>query len=125
MKNRSRAEIVKALRKHIAKDSILVTDGYVGYTGVAITLGFAAHEVVIHKENFVNPIFREIHTNTVENMWGKLKRVVARTGSDEQIDLFISEYIYRTQLVQEFGQTNYGDHLRQFLMDAKKIFPGK
>lgn len=82
VKNRSRSELWKALRKHIAPKSILVTDGYVGYTGVAGNLGFAAHETVIHKDEFVNSIFQEIHTNTVEGMWGKMKRLISRTGSN-------------------------------------------
>lgn len=60
----------------------MVTDGYVVYTGVASALKLAAHEVVVHKENFVNPMFREIHTNTVEGMWGKLKKQVGRTGTN-------------------------------------------
>lgn len=83
--NRGRKSIWDELRRHIAPGSILVTDGYVVYSGVASALNFSAHEVVVHKDNFVNPIFREIHTNTIEGMLGKLKRQIGRTGTNGEL----------------------------------------
>ncbi|ODM72945.1 hypothetical protein Ocin01_20190, partial [Orchesella cincta] len=78
---RNRASIYAALQKNVLKGSILVTDDFVVYHGVDKALGFLAHETVVHRTDFVNPIFREIFTNTIECVWGKLKRTVRRGGN--------------------------------------------
>jgi len=66
--DRKKRTIWPILKRKIARGSILITDDFKTYKGVDKACGFAAHEVVVHKYDFVNPIFREIFTNTVECM---------------------------------------------------------
>jgi len=80
--NRKKVTIWPILKKKIARGSILVTDDFKSYTGVALALGFSAHEIVIHKYHFVNPVFREIFTNNIECCWGKVKKLVHNSGTN-------------------------------------------
>ncbi|ODM87571.1 hypothetical protein Ocin01_19111 [Orchesella cincta] len=82
-------------------------------------LEFLAHETVVHRTDFVNPIFREIFTNTIECVWGKLKRTVRRGGKLARVDQFISEYLYRTMLGVKYGPHNYSSQLVHFIKDIK------
>ena len=86
--DRKKSTLWPLLRKFVAPGSILVTDDFKSYVGVAAALGFAAHETVTHKYNFVNPLFPEIFTNGVECMWAKFKKSVKRAGNNSEEILF-------------------------------------
>ena len=43
--------------------------------------GVYLHDVVIHEQNFVDPLHPEIHTQNVENMWMRAKRKLRRQFS--------------------------------------------
>ena len=54
------------------------------------------HNVVIHKENYVNPATGE-HTNWIEGFWGNLKiKLKSIRGSQKtMLDGHLDEYLYR------------------------------
>ena len=57
----------------------IMSDGWPAYHNLDQLNGSVyIHDVVIHKQNFVDPLHPEIHTQNVENMWMRAKRKLQR-----------------------------------------------
>ena len=65
VERRDRATLEPLIQENIAPGSIIWSDDWRAYTGIA-ALGYT-HHVVNHSENFVCPI-TGVHTNHIENM---------------------------------------------------------
>ena len=63
----------------IRPGSIINTDAWSSYNRLH-RLGYK-HGVVNHSMNFVNPLDREIHTQSIERQWKILKTGLHRYGS--------------------------------------------
>lgn len=83
--DRKKRTLWPILRRHVAPGSLLMTDDFASYKGIDRALGFHAHQSVVHRENFKDPLFPEVYTNGVECLWSKLKRHVRRTGTNGTI----------------------------------------
>jgi transposase-like protein len=83
-----------AIRKNVTKDSTIVTDEFLGYSG--LDEEFAGHEVVKHSEReYVSGI---AHTNTLEGWFALLKRGVVGTFhhvSEQHLDRYVNEFSFR------------------------------
>jgi transposase-like protein len=57
--DRKRRTLWPIIRKNVARRSILVTDDFASYHGIlnCRSIGLSAHEIVVHKYSFVNPVF--------------------------------------------------------------------
>ena len=103
---------------HVLPGTVIVTDAWGGYVNVATrNNGVYVHEVVVHAQNFADPIRPEVNTQTVEGMWMQVKRKL-RNQSGTSRNLFpsyLSEFQWRySHKANTFGQylallsENYG-----------------
>ncbi|CAG7719201.1 unnamed protein product, partial [Allacma fusca] len=122
--NRKKRTMWPILKRHIAPRSIVITDDHKSYKGIEGYLQLDAHEVVVHRYSFNNPLFPDIYTNTIESIWRPLKKLAKRSGSNATIDLYIDEFLYRSKLQLEFGKRNYGTKFLRFMEDIRKVYPG-
>ena len=57
----------------------IMSDGWPAYHSLdQINGGVYLHDVVIHEQSFVDPLYTEIHTQNVENMWMRANRKLRR-----------------------------------------------
>lgn len=79
---------------NIDRESILITDGFGGYSGLKNT--YKQHEVVRHdQDEYVRGIY---HTNTIEGAWSHLKRTILGTYhyvSVKHLDRYCNESSFR------------------------------
>ena len=76
----------------------IISDGWAAYNRVdQIQGGIYTHEVIIHEQNFVDPNDPSIHTQNVENMWSRAKRVFKRQygTSRELFESYLIEFMWR------------------------------
>ena len=53
----------------------IISDGWAVYNNLAqLNGGVYLHDVVVHQQNFVDPLHPEVHTQNVENLWMHAKR---------------------------------------------------
>ena len=63
------------IMKHVLPGTVIVTDAWRGYANVnQINNGVYTHEIVVHAQNFIDPVHPEIHTETIEGLWMQAKR---------------------------------------------------
>jgi hypothetical protein len=94
IETRDRDSIVAALTRHIAPESIVVTDCWRGYSGIDEALS-VRHMTVNHSAGFVNPE-NNACTNAIEGTWAGMKnRIPARCRTRNHIEGHLLEYIWR------------------------------
>ena len=71
--NRLKKALQVEVRKHVEAGSALYTDALLSYKGLA---GEYAHKVVDHAVQYVDG---KVHTNSMENFWSLLKRMISGT----------------------------------------------
>jgi len=82
------------IEKQVKKGSIICSDTWRGYTGIA-TKGYV-HRTVKHREGeYSNK--KGNHINGLEGFWGYLKRKLAAKGGirRERLSLYLGEYVWR------------------------------
>ena len=90
----------------------IISDGWSAYSGLS-NLGYH-HEVIIHKENFVDQQNPSVHIQNIENSWLHLKRFLREKGTDRTPHQweYICEYFYCAQAIN-FGYKNHLTPLNQ------------
>lgn len=87
-------DTVKAVvRRHVAKDSRVMTDAFRSYAGLSAE--YATHEVINHADEYVRG---DIHTNTAESFFAILKRGlngVYHHVSEAHLHRYLSEFDFR------------------------------
>ena len=54
----------------------IMSDGWAAYNDIDTLNGGAySHDVIVHENNFVDPNDRDIHTQNVESMWSRAKKI--------------------------------------------------
>ena len=55
------------------------------------------HDSINHSENFVNPQNRQVHTQTIENLWGILKKWLNNNQYTirANFELYLAEFVVR------------------------------
>jgi len=86
--------LLPLLRKQVAAGSVVCSDTFKSYTGVAAR-GYV-HRLVKH-ENQEFSDGQGNHINGLEGFWGYLKRMLAAKGGirRERLPLYIAEYVWR------------------------------
>lgn len=100
VKNRTATTLEHYIFKHIQTGSEITSDGWRGYNcidNMPFPHPYAAHNVVNHSLNFVDPMNPAIHTQTVERMWRELKDIKRRYQgvSESEWKFHIAEYMWR------------------------------
>ena len=82
------------VKRNVAKDAVIVTDGHLGYSG--LNLHYVKHEVINHIQNEFKR--GEYHTNAIENVWSNLKRTIKGTHihvSAKHLQKYVDEVAFR------------------------------
>jgi transposase-like protein len=86
--------LLPLLRKQVATGSIVCSDTFRSYTGVAAK-GYV-HRLVRHEDREYSD-GKGNHINGLEGFWGYLKRMLAAKGGirRERLPLYLAEYVWR------------------------------
>lgn len=87
-------DLMPLIEKQVLKGSVVCSDGWRGYTGLA-TKGYV-HRLVDHaKKEYTDD--KGHHINGLEGFWGYMKRKLAARGGirRERLPLFVGEYVWR------------------------------
>lgn len=88
------------VRRHVCVDSIVHTDGWLGYSALARN-GYN-HLRVNHRFNFVNP-HNGAHIQTIERFWREMKSYFRPYGLDHSLkDGFLGEFLFK----RKFSKAN-------------------
>jgi transposase-like protein len=91
--DRSAATLLDVIRRHVRPGSIVYTDLWRGYLGLAEAMDIQ-HRTVNHSLHFVSP--EGIHTNTIEGTWNGIKFIVpARNRTFSGMTEYLPEIIWR------------------------------
>jgi transposase-like protein len=91
LKDRSKITLIKLIKKHVHRESIIFTDGWKGYIG--LDKYFAGHSVVNHSLHFVDPD-TSVHTNTIEGNWCGVKlQIPHKNRTKKKIYLYLIRYM--------------------------------
>jgi transposase-like protein len=94
--DRSQETILKMIKKHVRKGSIIYTDGWRGYLNIENLLKIQ-HFTVNHSETFVDPN-TGVHTNSIEGTWSGIKfNISPRNRTKTTITNHLLEYIWRKE----------------------------
>lgn len=108
VQRRDAQTLEQIIMNHILPGTIVVTDAWRGYVNVnTINGGVYTHEVVVHAENFVDPVDAEIHTETIEGLWMQVKRKLRyQSGTSRGLfPSYLSAFQWRySHKVHVFGQ---------------------
>ncbi len=84
------------IKKHVAADSVLISDEWHGYRNLHNTYD---HHVVDHgKKQYVSFDNPEIHSNSIEGFWGILKRGyngIYNWWSRKHMQKYVDEFVFR------------------------------
>lgn len=84
------------IKKHVLKDSVLISDEWYGYKTLDKIYD---HHVVDHgKKQYVNYENSEIHSNSIEGFWGILKRGyngIYNWWSRKHMQKYVDEFVFR------------------------------
>jgi hypothetical protein len=98
------------ISSHVLPGTKIVTDAWRGYTNISqLGHGIYDHAVVIHANNFVDPVHRDIHTQTIEGLWMQVKRKQRYQGGTSR-GLF-KNYLSEFQWRNSHKENVFGDYL--------------
>ena len=100
--DRSQRTLVEVLRRNVLPESIIISDEWRGYSGLRES-GFQ-HYTVNHSQNFVNPLFPNVHTQGIESFWSRLKFFFRRNKLRNRVHLkdYLAEFLFREKSVDVF-----------------------
>lgn len=101
---RDQSTLDKIITKYVTKGTTIYTDSWRGYNNLK-NIGYN-HEIVCHKENFLNPNNKEIHTQTIEITWRWLKKYLKTYPSikKKNINFLIRQYFYLKAKKNDFKE---------------------
>jgi hypothetical protein len=73
-----------------------------GYADITSMYNTYTHHVIIHEHNFVDPQNDNIHTQNVENMWGRLKTHFKRMRGTrrEMVQSYVAHFTWQSNFVR-------------------------
>ena len=106
VEQRNADTLLPLIEQWIQPGTHIMSDGWAAYNGIEnIGGGIYSHEVIIHEDNFVDPNNRRIHTQNVESMWARAKRVFKRNygTSGNLFETYLSEFMWREKYGNSFS----------------------
>lgn len=96
VRRRDAGTLEQIIIDHVLPGSTVITDAWRGYANVnTINNGVYTHEVVVHSDNFVDPVYEYIHTETIEGLWMQVKRKLRYQSGTSR--LLFPSYLYAFQ----------------------------
>jgi transposase-like protein len=107
VKNRGKSELLTAIKQHILPGTAIFSDEWASYKCLA-KHGYL-HSTVCHKREFVAKSDPSVHTQNVENLWMRLKRVLKAKGTNLGKDLpqYLHEARFRLTYRSALRETLY------------------
>ena len=105
VEQRDEATLRRLIERWISPGTKIMSDGWRSYRNInTYQDGIYQHEVVIHEHNFVDPYDRDIHTQNVESMWSRAKRMFRKMyGTPTALfESYLVEFMWR----ESFGNGN-------------------
>ena len=94
VENRNQNTLSKAVFENIQSDSIIYSDCWRGYRKLSqMGLGFD-RKTVNHSQNFVNPLDRDVYTNTVERAWRSLREDIPKQVGLDAVESYIARFMF-------------------------------
>ncbi len=116
------------IRERIAPGTIILTDEARVYQNLhQANRGGFEHYSVNHSQSFVNPNDPNVYTNTIERQWGLVKRKIKGSVGDDQLPMYLAEYIYRKmnfQCLSDYDRKCRGSQFKTFLNHIIEVYPG-
>ena len=103
VEKRDAATLIPLIMDNVEAGTLIVTDGWAAYNRIQY-MGFY-HEVVIHEENFVDPI-TGANTQRIECEWSHAKLLIMHLRRGTTLDLLqshLDEFIFR----KRFGEHSF------------------
>lgn len=126
--DRSGATLWPIIQRRIAPGTIILTDSARVYDNLHFPgRGGFEHYQVNHRENFVDPNNPNVYTNTIERQWGLIKGKIVGSLDNEQLDMYLGEYMYRRMYLNvstDRERRTLGIQFRIFLNDIIRAYPG-
>lgn len=93
--DRTKETLEREIIENIYPQSVILSDCWKSYNNIE-NIGYF-HLKVNHSKNFVDPIFPDIHTQSIESLWGKLKKFFKKKNITrrERMEEHIQEFIFR------------------------------
>lgn len=101
--SRSMTSLEKILKDNVEEESLIYSDEWRGYKRLKDI--FTTHETVCHKNNFLNPANRSVHTQNIETVWRWLKEYRKLYGNNIKKNL--KNYIFEYQFKKESKNSFY------------------
>jgi hypothetical protein len=93
--DRSRPTLHGVLKRRVRQGTYICSDSWAAYGDLTV-LGFGNGKVN-HSLHFVNPNDRNVHTQSIESLWGHLKKQLRQkcAFNRDYLDEYICEFLYR------------------------------
>lgn len=105
---RNRQTLERLIRRWLLPGTHIVSDAWPAYNHLdQINGGVYTHDVVVHQQNFVDPRYPWIHTQTIEGLW-KLSKKKLRRQHGTSRTLFNS-YLYEFMWRRNTGDNKFGE----------------
>ena len=95
------AYFAKLIKEWIIPGSLIISDGWALYSTINdIDDGVYSHEVIVHKKEFVNSDFPEIHTQNIENLWMRsMRKLKHQFGTGKHLlSSYLIEFVWRQRI---------------------------
>jgi transposase-like protein len=101
--DRTAETLIPIIKKWIEPGTFIMSDGWQSYNSIKnIDQGIYSHAVVVHQENFVQPANTGVHTQNIESLWGRVKRMIKMHGADDNlVASYVAEAMWRESVRNE------------------------
>ena len=119
VQRRDAATLLPIINAHTAPGSIIHSDMWAAYSRVQNLPPVAAHNMVNHSRNFVDPV-TGVHTQTIESYWNRVKTKIKRMKGchAHQVPSYLDEFMWR----ERHGVTGR-DALTNIMRDIALEYP--
>lgn len=114
--------LLPLIEEHIEKGTHIISDMWRVYGLIPTRLEGYTHSAVNHSQNFVDPGNEEIHTQTVENMWGRVKQNLPRNLSNDQKGAYFNKFMYEQKY--KWPELSTGEKFKLITYHISKIYCG-
>jgi transposase-like protein len=99
--NRRSDTLLPIIQGNALPGSTIISDEWASYNGIPDLGGggIYTHQTINHSQNFIHPANAYIHTQSIEALWSRLKRMIRKKQctSRDLLPTYISEFLWREQ----------------------------
>jgi transposase-like protein len=97
VQDRTANTLLPIIADNVEPGSIIVSDGWAAYGGIANLQQQYDHRWVNHRNFFVDPTDRAVHTQGIEATWGALKRSLKHLAgtNHDLLPTYLYQYMFR------------------------------